>query len=90
MYSQVVTIVNATGLHARPASLFSKTASGFESSVTVKKSTDDGAGVNAKSMLSLMAQGLSCGTEVRITAEGADEQRAVEALVELLRSGCGE
>lgn len=90
MYSQVATIVNATGLHARPASLFSKTAAGFESSVTVKKTTDDGGGANAKSMLSLMAQGLSCGTEIRITAEGTDEQRAVETLVELLRSGCGE
>lgn len=90
MYSEETTIVNATGLHARPASLFSKTAAGFKSNITVKKSEAEGAGANAKSMLALMAQGLACGTAVTISAEGEDEQEAVKALVQLLADGCGE
>lgn len=90
MYSEETTIVNATGLHARPASLFCKTASGFKSNVTVKKAGDEGDGVNAKSMLALMTQGLSCGTAIVISADGEDEQDAVKALIELIKSGCGE
>ena len=49
-----------------------------------------GDGVNAKSMLALMTQGLSCGTAIVISADGEDEQDAVKALVELIKSGCGE
>ncbi|HJG30835.1 HPr family phosphocarrier protein [Collinsella tanakaei] len=90
MYSEETTIVNATGLHARPASMFTKTASGFKSNVTVKKAGAEGDGVNAKSMLALMTQGLACGTTIVITADGEDEQEAVKALVELIESGCGE
>ena len=90
MYSEDTTIVNATGLHARPASMFTKTASGFKSNVTVKKAGDEGDGVNAKSRLALMTQGLACGTTITISADGEDEQEAVKALVELIESGCGE
>ena len=90
MYSEETTIVNATGLHARPASMFTKTASGFKSNVTVKKAGAEGDGVNAKSMLALMTQGLACGTTIVITADGEDEQEAVKTLVELIESGCGE
>ena len=50
MYSENVTVVNATGIHARPASQFSKMAAGFQSNVTVKKSDAEGDGVNAPSL----------------------------------------
>ena len=86
MYSENVTVVNATGIHARPASQFSKMAAGFQSNVTVKKSDAEGDGVNAKSVLNLM----TCGTEITIAADGADEKEAVAALVEFVKGGCGE
>ena len=88
MYSENVTVVNATGIHARPASQFSKMAAGFQSNVTVKKSDAEGDGVNAKSVLNLMTQGLT--TEITIAADGADEKEAVAALVEFVKGGCGE
>lgn len=89
MYSETTTVTNATGLHARPASLFSKTAGKYACNVTIKKAgTDDAA--NAKSMLNLMAKGFSCGTEVEIAADGEGEQEAVKELVKLLEDGCGE
>lgn len=90
MYSAETTIVNKTGLHARPASMFCKTASGFASNITVKRADDEGDGANAKSMLALMTQGLACGTKIVITADGADEQDAVAALVAFVEGGCGE
>jgi phosphocarrier protein len=89
MYSEETTVVNATGLHARPAATFSKAAAKFASDVQIGKAEGDTT-VNAKSMLALMSQGLSCGTKVRISADGADEQEAVKALVEVINSGCGE
>lgn len=90
MYSEETTICNATGLHARPAATFSKEAGKFQANVTVKKAGDEGEGVNAKSMLALMAKSLACGTKIEIAADGADEQEAVKALVALIESGCGE
>lgn len=90
MYSEETTIVNATGLHARPASMFCKMASGFSSDITVKKVGAEGSGVSAKSMLALMTQGLACGSQIVITAEGEDEQEAVHALVDFVMNGCGE
>ena len=82
MYTEETTIVNATGLHARPASMFCKTASGFSSNITIKKVGAEGDPVSA--------QGLSCGSMIQISAEGEDEQEAVKALVAFVESGCGE
>ena len=82
--------MNATGIHARPASQVSKMAAGFKSNVTVKKADAEGDGVNAKSVLNLMTQGLTCGTEIVIAADGEDENEAVTALVEFVKGGCGE
>lgn len=88
MYSRTTTIINETGLHARPASDFIKAASGYASDITIKKV--DGAPVNAKSIVLLLALGLSQGTQVEISATGADEQAAVDGLIALLDSGFGE
>ena len=46
--------------------------------------------MNAKSVLNLMTQGLTCGTEIVIAADGEDENEAVAALVEFVKGGCGE
>ena len=90
MYSKTTTVVNASGIHARPASLFVQRASGFESKVTVRNITKGGDAKDAKSILMVMSLGMACGSDVEIAAEGADEQAAVDALVELIESGCGE
>ena len=75
------TIKNEEGLHARPASDFSKTASNFKSKIRVIK---DGEEFEAKSMLMVLCIGAVQGDEIEITAEGEDEQQAVAALVETL------
>ena len=46
--------------------------------------------VNAKSMLCLLAEGMGQGTKVEITANGSDEQQAVESLVKLIDTSFGE
>lgn len=90
MVSQKTTVVNPSGLHARPASVFVKKAMEFESDVTVRNVTGGSEPKNAKSIITMMALGMKRGDEIEIAAEGPDEAQAVQALVELVESGCGE
>ncbi|MBQ6395511.1 MAG: HPr family phosphocarrier protein [Atopobiaceae bacterium] len=90
MVSAKTTVVNETGLHARPASTFVAEAKKFKSKVTVKNVAKDVPPTNAKSIMMLLAAGLGCGTEIEITCDGVDEQEALEALVALVESGLGE
>ncbi|QJA09334.1 HPr family phosphocarrier protein [Romboutsia sp. CE17] len=84
---KVVSIKNASGLHARPAGMFVKKASEFKSTVEV---IAKGKTVNAKSIMGIMSLGLAKGDELIISANGEDEERAVNTLVELIESGFGE
>lgn len=87
MTEQTTTIKNKTGIHARPASVFVQTASKFKSKVQIAAK---GKKVDAKSILMIMSMGLSNGTEITISADGADEADAVKTLVELVDSKFGE
>lgn len=80
---RTVTLVNSQGLHARPASQFATVAAGFDAEITAN-------GINAKSLLSIMAMGASAGTDIVIEATGPQASDAVAALVELVESGFGE
>lgn len=90
MVSKTTSVVNASGIHARPASLFVRKASEFESRVTVENLSKGGKPGDAKSILSVMGLGMTCGTEIQISAEGTDEIEAVEALTAFIDGGCGE
>ncbi|WP_273845991.1 HPr family phosphocarrier protein [Rubrobacter calidifluminis] len=81
MVERQTTVGPAEGLHARPAARFVRTARQFVSDIKVIK---DGKEANAKSPLSLMTLAAKKGHQITIRAEGADEQAAVDALVELI------
>lgn len=87
MTEQTTTIKNKTGIHARPASVFVQTAAKFKSKVQIAAK---GKKVDAKSILMIMSMGLSNGTEITISADGADEAEAVKTLVDLVDSKFGE
>lgn len=84
---KIVSIKNASGLHARPAGMFVKKAAEFKSTVEV---IAKGKTVNAKSIMGIMSLGLAKGDELTISAKGEDEEAAVNTLVELIESGFGE
>ena len=91
MKSARVTIINPTGLHARPASEFVSKAKQFSSRITIKNAAQEASvPVNAKSIIHLLTLGLSQGAVAEITAEGEDESAAIEALKQLVESGLGE
>lgn len=83
MYSKEITVVNATGLHARPASDFVTLAGKFKSSIHIQRS-DEKRKYNGKSMVMLMTLGLAQGESATIYAEGEDEKEAVESLADLV------
>lgn len=74
-------IVNRLGMHARPAALFVKTASKFQSKVWVRK---DDLEVNGKSIMGVMMLAAEPGSSLIIKADGPDEQEALEALAKLV------
>ncbi|NTW72375.1 MAG: HPr family phosphocarrier protein [Eubacteriaceae bacterium] len=87
MTSKEVIVLNATGLHARPASMFVQEAGKYKSEINVIK---DGKKINAKSIMGIMAGGISKGTALVVEADGEDEAAAVDALVALIESKFGE
>ncbi|CAA7600119.1 Phosphotransferase system, HPr histidine phosphorylation site [Acididesulfobacillus acetoxydans] len=87
MRTETVTILNETGLHARPASLFVQTASRFKAEVSLEKS---GKRVTAKSILGVLSLGVTQGDQVVLTCVGPDEEEALGQLVELVHSKFGE
>ncbi len=87
MYQQEVLIINKSGLHARPAAEFSKAASLFQSRVNI---IYQGRTINAKSIINVLAAGITTGSYITIRAEGLDEIIAVETLAAVVESGIGE
>lgn len=83
MYSKTVIVRNETGLHARPATMFTQKAKSFSANVTITK---DETTVDAKSILKVLSLGVVQGKSILIAAEGIDEQDAVETLVGLVES----
>jgi len=83
MTTRNVTILNRAGIHARPASLIVQTAQKFSSSMWIEK---ENIKVNAKSIMNILALGATYKTELILSAEGPDEEEAVEALASLFEN----
>ncbi len=88
MVSKSVKITNATGLHLRPAGLLCETAMKYASSVTFK--TDDNYEANAKSVLSVLGACVKTGTTIELICNGADEEEALEGIIQVIEAGLGE
>ena len=87
MTSRSVTVVNQLGMHARAAAKFVHLAARFEADVTVAR---DSRKMDGKSIMGLLLLAAARGSVVTISADGADEQAAVDALSDLVAGGFGE
>ncbi len=83
MITKTITVQNTLGLHARPAAMVASEASRFGSEIHLNK---DGVKVNAKSIMGVMMLAAEMGSQILITAQGKDEQAAIEALENLFAS----
>ena len=76
-------ITDEEGIHARPAGLLVKVATGFQSKITIAK---DGKEVDAKRIFGVMGLAAKKNQEITIKADGEDEAEAIESLSEFLKS----
>lgn len=77
MKNQTVTIQIATGLEARPVAVLVQMASQFESHIYLIR---DNKKVNAKSIMGMMTLGLNAGDVIEISADGRDEEAAIQTI----------
>ena len=87
MIKATVRINNKLGLHARASAKLSKLAGTFRADVSLSR---NGRRVNAKSIMGVMMLAAGIGSIVEIEVTGADEQRALDALVALINDKFGE
>ncbi|MCI8724694.1 MAG: HPr family phosphocarrier protein [Hungatella sp.] len=84
MVRKTVTIELETGLGARPVAMLVQVASQYDSNIYVEC---DSKRVNAKSIMGMMTLGLVPGEKVTVTADGADEEKAVGGIEKYLTEG---
>jgi phosphocarrier protein FPr len=77
-------VLHQVGLHARPAARFVKTAKGFECDIQIRNVTRESDPVNAKSLAKVVKIAAAQHHTVHITANGSDEDEAIEALRDFL------
>ena len=78
MITKKIQIQLQNGLEARPVAVLVQVASQYNSSIYVEC---DDRKVNAKSIMGMMTLGLTAGEEVVVSANGDDEQTAMDDIV---------
>ena len=81
MFSKEVTVRCESGLHNRQATYFVQKANEFDSSIWLESGSRK---MNAKSLLGIMSLGIVTGATVTLSADGKDQEMAMEALEQLL------
>lgn len=74
-----VIVTNPAGLHARPSAAIVKAVRRFKSKVEIRKNNEV---VDAGNILELMTLCATQGTELLLTAKGADADQVLDAVVE--------
>jgi len=88
MAEKTFNITADTGIHARPATILVQTASKFEADINLEY---NGKTVNLKSIMGVMSLGIPKGATIKVTASGADENDALQAIEETIKKeGLGE
>jgi phosphocarrier protein len=87
MVSRSVTVAHKLGLHARAAARFVHIASRFQSHVNVSRGSQT---MDGKSIMGILLLAASTGTALLLSADGEDEQAALDALCGFIETGFGE
>lgn len=87
MITKDITIINKLGLHARAATKFAELANKFASSIQVNLNQKS---IDGKSIMSLMLLAATQHSQLVLTADGPDEEEAINALSDLINDRFGE
>jgi multiphosphoryl transfer protein len=80
-------VINKTGLHARPAATFVEICKRFQAEIRVRYGTSS---ANGKSLMALLQLGVEHGATIRVSAQGTDAAAALEALRMAIATGLGD
>ncbi len=83
MTEKEVVVKNRAGIHARPAALIVQTASQYSAHIEFKNGRDT---INAKSIMGIITLGAGYNSRITISADGEDEEDAVENLAQLFEN----
>jgi len=83
MTEKLIVISNRAGIHARPAAVLVQAAKDYKSNIYFEKGSDR---INAKSIMGILTLAATYGTELKIIAEGEDEEKAVETIARLFET----
>jgi len=89
MIQQRVRVGNRLGLHARAAAKLVRLASDFDSEIRISRHPESRQ-VDSKSILGILMLTACQGTDLLVTVEGEDEERAAEAICRLFEERFGE
>ncbi len=81
MVTKNVIINSPLGLHARPATILVNVVKDYECKVFIINGTKK---ANAGSIINLLTLGAKQGVELTVECDGADEQKALDEVVEFL------
>lgn len=81
MVNKTISIINQTGIHARPAGLLTQKATQFKSTIHLHS---NGKVLDAKSILNIMSGGIKFGDEVSVVCEGEDQLEALSTISDFL------
>jgi phosphocarrier protein HPr len=87
MVSRSVAVANTLGMHARAAARFVHAANVFQARISVTRGART---VDGKSILGILLLAAARGSDIVLTADGPDEDTALESLCALVESGFGE
>jgi phosphotransferase system HPr (HPr) family protein len=87
MVERTICVQNATGLHARPASMLAEIAGRYRSRIWIIK---DDRQVECDSVLSIMQLAAVYNSTLIVRAEGEDEEEAANALEQCIADGFDE
>ena len=82
MFKKDIIVRCESGLHNKQVTSFVQKANEFKSSIWLESENRK---MNAKSLLGIMTLGIVTGASVVLSAEGSDEEEAVNALEVLLQ-----
>ena len=87
MKEQSFHITADTGVHARPATLLVNKAGQYQSEIEL---TYNEKTVNLKSIMGVMSLGIPKGADIKISANGSDEEEAIQGISEVIKENLGE
>jgi phosphotransferase system HPr (HPr) family protein len=87
MQEKEITVTNPKGIHARPSAMLAQAATDFQSTIILINGEKR---ANTRSVMEIMMLGATYGSNLTIQTAGADEDNAMERIVDIFNLTFGD